>query len=119
MAAKNSAYAVDDVALDLQRRCHLSAGLGQLAVEDREALDLLDPSELPVDRIDMAWIAAWTRSSLAIVARSRDPEMAGKLGALFAVERDQGDKVRAVVPVDDRLGDPALFTQLALDVRPG
>ena len=42
----------DDVALDLQGRRELAVGLAEVAVEDREALDLLDAREPLVDRVD-------------------------------------------------------------------
>src|SRR5215211_2531781 len=45
---------VHDVALDLQRRRQLTGLLGQVVVEDLEALDLLDRSDVGVDLVDRA-----------------------------------------------------------------
>src|SRR5215212_8331973 len=46
--------AVDDRPLDLERRRQLALGLREVALEDLEALDLLDPGEARVDRVDVA-----------------------------------------------------------------
>lgn len=46
-------FVVDDPALDLHGRRQLAVHLGEVVAEDREALDLLDPRELPVDPVDL------------------------------------------------------------------
>src|SRR5690349_24965280 len=44
--------AVDHASLDLERRCELGAGLGQLALQHGEALHLLDAGEARVHLVD-------------------------------------------------------------------
>src|ERR1039458_9206211 len=44
---------VDHVALDLQRRCQLAGGLGQVVIEDHELLDLLNLGVFRVHVVDL------------------------------------------------------------------
>ena len=99
-------------ALDLERRGQLAAGLGEVVVEDREALDLLDPRELRVDGVDLLLDLGADAGVGGDRRRvGRDPEPLGELAALVGVERQHRHEVRAVVAVDDRLGDVAAVAQ--------
>src|SRR3954447_5086454 len=66
----------DDGALDLHRRGQLLLGLAEVALEHREALDLLDPREAPVGPVD---VAAQDRVHALVVRHRRQVERDAEL----------------------------------------
>src|SRR5664279_6339632 len=47
-------FLLDELALELHRRCQLLVFGGELRLEEAKLLDLLDPRELAVDGLDLA-----------------------------------------------------------------
>src|SRR5680860_1923514 len=110
----------DDRALDLHRRRQLAVFLGQVAGEDGDLLDLLDPGELLVD---LGQVRLDRHADIAVAGEL--PRVLGQavlLGVgnrLFRVERDQPDQVGAAVADDDALRDQRVLLDLVLEVGRG
>src|SRR5512132_3101264 len=89
----------DHRALDLQGRRELAGGLGEVVVEDREALDLLDAGQALVDGVDrrpeLGVNGRMAGQRCGIVRRGADP--LGQLDGLVGVERQQRDEVGLAV----------------------
>src|SRR3954453_4593802 len=84
--------ALDGLAFDLQSRRELALFLGQIARQDGKALDLLDPREPLVYRLD---VVPNRFADARILGRHRfgiEPETARKARQLLRVERDERDE---------------------------
>src|SRR5829696_2969258 len=111
---------VDDVALDLQGGRELALLLGEIVVEDREALDLLDLRVLPVGLVE----DGLDEGPDLLVLRERgrvavDAVLLGPRRHLLLVERDERDWVGTAVAVHHGLGDVARLLEVVLEVRGG
>ena len=101
----------------LERGGELATRLGEVVFEDREPLDLLDPREVRVDRVDLLLdLPPQPRIGGDGRRIGREPEPVRELAALVGIERQHRHEVLTVIAVDDRFGDVATVTEGRLDV---